>query len=263
MAPVYADHPFALIPTPSFPRLKNGEPVPPVDIFHELATDMTLVHNLIIRGLNAIVLQAPHVTAPADIPPFTRFILAWHLMIAIHHAGEESMFFPEVERMSGVVGVMDKEKEEHEQFHAGLDELKGYVDAVVAGKEAWDGKRVVSVIEGFGDVLTGHLSGEVKSLEELRRFGEVKMAGVMKEAGKEAEAGMKALGAFGLAWAFQQIDQEYEEGTWKDWPPAPWPIKFAAKSVLPRFYPDALKFAACDRNGKMQPLYALREKDTQ
>ena len=150
---------------------------------------MTLVHNLLLRSLNAIVLQAPHITG-ADILPFTRFILAWHTMISVHHKGEEELFFPAVERMAGVVGVMDKEKGEHEQFHAGLDALKGYVDAVIKGEEEWDGGRVVQVVEGFGGVLRGHLKGEVESLEGLRRFGEEKMKGVMKAAEEEAEAGM-------------------------------------------------------------------------
>jgi len=48
---------------------------------------------------------------------------------------------------------------------------------------------------------------------------------------------------------------------WKDWPPAPFPVKFIAKTVMPRFYGDALKFCSCDRSGKLQPLYALREKN--
>ncbi|KAK0737800.1 hemerythrin HHE cation binding domain-containing protein [Schizothecium vesticola] len=256
MPAVYADHPFAVIPTPSFPRLKNGEPI---DIFHRLATEMTLVHNLLLRSLNAIVLQAPHITG-ADILPFTRFILAWHTLISVHHAGEEELFFPAVERMTGVVGVMDKEKGEHEQFHAGLDALKGYVDAVVKGEEKWDGGRVVQVVEGFGGVLRGHLKGEIESLEGLRRFGEEKMKGVMKAAEEEAEAGMKALGGFGLAWAFQQIDYEFEEGTWKSWPAAPFPVKFIAQTVMGRIYADGLKYSACDRNGRLQPLYALRDK---
>lgn len=208
MPAVYADHPFDLIPTTSFPRVQNGEPVrtspslptptnmltlpSQIDTFHRLSSEMALVHNLILRSLNAIVLQAPHITG-ADIAPFTRFILAWHTMITIHHSGEEALFFPAVERMSGVVGVMDKEKGEHEEFHAGLDALKGYVDAVVKGEEAWDGGRVVEVVEGFGGVLRGHLSGEVQSLEGLRRFGEERMSGVLKAAEEEAEAGMVSL----------------------------------------------------------------------
>lgn len=258
---------------------------PQIDTFHRLSTEMALVHNLILRSLNAIVLQAPHITG-ADIAPFTRFILAWHTMITIHHSGEEALFFPAIERMSGVVGVMDKEKGEHEQFHAGLDALKGYVDAVVKGEEAWDGGRVVEIAEGFGGVLRGHLSGEVQSLEGLRRFGEERMSGVMKAAEEEAEAGMvsslfslslsyfsfsfpgfliltheqKSLGGYGLAWAFQQIDSEFEQGTWKDWPAAPFPVKFIAQTVMGRFYADGLKYSACDRNGKLQPLYALRDK---
>jgi len=160
--------------------------------------------------------------------------------------------------------------------------MKAYVEGVVAGREKWDGERLVGIIDGFGGVLTRHLSDEIGTLQRLRRFGE-RFKGLMKEVEKEAEDGMvspcfifvparvgvvwsvltaseqKKLGGYGLAWAFLQIDQELEEGLWKDWPAAPFPVKFITKSVVPRFYGDALKYSACDKSGRLQPLYMLRE----
>ncbi|KAF6807284.1 hypothetical protein CMUS01_14155, partial [Colletotrichum musicola] len=54
MAPVYADHPYALIPSPAFQDSKDEKgPVEP-DMFCRVASEMAMVHNMAIRGLNSI-----------------------------------------------------------------------------------------------------------------------------------------------------------------------------------------------------------------
>ncbi len=103
MAPIYADHPFSLIPTPNF-SLKDSKTTP--DVFDELASEMALVHNIVIRGLNSIYLQAPHIK-PVDEKSFCRYIACWYTLLHGHHHGEETMFFPAVEEMTGVKGIMD------------------------------------------------------------------------------------------------------------------------------------------------------------
>lgn len=150
---------------------------------------MVLIHNLLLRSLNSIYLQAPHIL-PADVPAFCRYTLAWYNLIHLHHTGEETMFFPAVERMSGETGVMDAEKAQHAAFDLGVTKMKEFVEGVVAGTEKWDGKRLVGIIDDFGGVLKQHLSDEIQTLQGLRRFGGEKMAGIMKVAEEEAEASM-------------------------------------------------------------------------
>jgi hemerythrin-like domain-containing protein len=188
----YADHPYPLIPTPS---AKLTDPTLKPDLFTSLASDMALVHNILIRALNSIVMQAPHITSP-DVPAFCRYILTFYSFLHIHHTSEENSFFPAVEAMSGEKGVMDVNVEQHKVFEKGVDELRTYVEGVVAGKEEWDGKKVVGIVEGFGESLAKHLGEEIATLEGLRRFGEGRMERVLKLAEREAESSMvgRALG---------------------------------------------------------------------
>ncbi len=62
------------------------------------------MHNTIIRGINAVYHQAPHVK-PADHKAFLNFTSTMIQYTRIHHDGEENMFFPAIEQMTGVKGV--------------------------------------------------------------------------------------------------------------------------------------------------------------
>jgi hypothetical protein len=133
MAPVYADHPFPLIPTPVFQgkeesrsfqvrrltflspgQLTMSSPTctsvwPGTDLPHIPQTkhpinltyrvsEMANVHNMIIRGVNSIYLQAPHVK-PADVPAFVQYCIQWYRLLDVHHTTEETDFFVAVEKV--------------------------------------------------------------------------------------------------------------------------------------------------------------------
>ncbi|KAK3339849.1 hypothetical protein B0T25DRAFT_560728 [Lasiosphaeria hispida] len=69
--PPFPSHPK----TPSFTKRKNpslGQP----DLFDALPSNMTLVHSILIRALNSIYLQAPHIALP-DVQDFCRYILTF------------------------------------------------------------------------------------------------------------------------------------------------------------------------------------------
>ncbi|KAK0611974.1 hypothetical protein B0T14DRAFT_441033 [Immersiella caudata] len=258
--PTHADHPYPLIPTPSSAKFQDPT-LGKADLFTSLASDMALVHNLIIRSINSIALQAPHITPP-DMLPFCRYILTFYSFLHIHHTSEEDSFFPAVEKMAGEKGVMDVNVEQHKVFEKGVEELRGYVEGVLAGREEWNGGKVVGLVEGFGGSLVKHLGEEIATLERLRRFGEGRMEGVVKLAEKEAERSMVQMGLAGIVWAMGHIDKEYEGGMWASWPPAPGPVKFLTENLLWRLYPGLVKFAACDSHGKMKTLYAVPERES-
>ncbi|KAK4154493.1 hypothetical protein C8A00DRAFT_42718 [Chaetomidium leptoderma] len=240
MAPVYADHPFSLIPTPIFAKGKDAE----TDMFDEIASEMALVHNLLILGLNSIYLQAPHIK-PADEKPFCS-----------HHAGEEAMFFPAVEKMAGVKGLMDANVDQHKTFHDGVDSLKAYAGAVVSGKEKYDGSRVTTLIDLFGNPMMQHLADEIPSILNLRQYGD-KMADLPKLFEEEAGQAMKELGMSGLVWCFANLNVHYENDLWPSFPPAPGPVKALVRSVFWWIHADSRKFGAVDRTGSLRHLYAV------
>jgi hypothetical protein len=182
MAPVYADHPFSLLPTPIF-LAKDSQVAP--DMFDELASEMALVHNVMIRGLNSIYLQAPHIK-PADEKSFCKYVALWWTTLHGHHSGEEAMFFPYVEKVTGVAGIMDTNIEQHKAFHDGLDNLKAYADAVIAGQDKYEASRVLALIDDFGPALLQHLSDEIPTILGLRKYGD-KLAGLPQLFQEEAD----------------------------------------------------------------------------
>jgi len=62
--------------------------------------------------------------------------------------------------------------------------------------------------------------------------------------------------ARGVPFCLAHLDVNFEDGIWKDFPPAPWIIKFVVRNITWWVHSDWWKFAASDRNGKLKPLYA-------
>ena len=66
------------------------------------ATEMALIHNVIIRGINSIYLQAPNIKLENDIEDFLTYMYSWSLLVHIHHDNEEATMFPLLEKYIGV-----------------------------------------------------------------------------------------------------------------------------------------------------------------
>ncbi|KAL0765392.1 hypothetical protein CaCOL14_012141 [Colletotrichum acutatum] len=201
MAPtcIYADHPYSLIPTPTYQNSTSEKDVTEPDMFTRIASKMALVHNMILRGLNSIYLQAPHVKA-SESKAFFQYILAWYSLLHVHHSGEEEHFFPAIDELSGQKGLMDGNVTQHKEFHDSLASFKQYVDSCVSKKDKLDSAKLMTLIDGFGDVLTKHLRDEIPSILELRVFGADKMASLEKTFEEEGEKSMKC-------WKFSACDK--------------------------------------------------------
>lgn len=131
---------------------------------------MALVHNIFIRGLNCIYLQAPNVKFEKDIADFGTFIDAWTLSVHSHHDSEESFYFPSIEEYTGVKGIMDANIEQHRAFGSGLTSFEEYIKNVKEGKEKYDGAKVQSLIDSFGKIFTQHLTDEIETLLGLEKY---------------------------------------------------------------------------------------------
>jgi hypothetical protein len=214
MAPVYADHPFPLIPSPKYANIKAGQPT---DLFDKCATEMACVHNLMVRNLNAIYLQAPHIL-PADEHNFLNFARIWYELLHTHHTGEEEGFFPMIEALAGEKGMMEGNVEQHHAFHDPLTAFHEYVEACYAGKDKYDGGKIVGLIDAFGPTLMQHLADEIPTISGLRRFGSEKMKDLPKRFDEEGEKNMVSffphddadtfglLGAWRLTCGTRQIE---------------------------------------------------------
>ncbi|KAH8170308.1 hemerythrin HHE cation binding domain-containing protein [Sarocladium implicatum] len=257
---VYADHPFRLLPTPIFELEDESK----ATYLHHLATEMVHVHNIILRGLNSIYLQATNITT-ADANSFTNFMAQWLVTVHTHHGGEETIFFPGIERLTGEKGVMDTNLEQHHAFEKGLNIFEEYVHACLVGNETYSGARVVQLIDEFGPILATHLTEEIPTLLALERFGE-KLDKIDEVVAQAAKEGMGKTGFFtGLPFLCVTIDRHYEGDRWLSaFPPGPGQTVLAvARQTAYWVHRDWWKFGPCDRYGNMQPLYACAVKGEQ
>jgi hemerythrin-like domain-containing protein len=134
---------------------------------------MSLAHNTFIRNLNSIYLQAPNIILPLDIRDFLIFCQTFIETIHHHHKSEEKYFFPAIEEYTGLKGLMEVNVHQHEAFEPGFDKFTEYVGAVTP--EEFDGKKLIKIIDSFGEVLTEHLNDEINTLLGLEEYGGEKL----------------------------------------------------------------------------------------
>ena len=132
-----------------------------------VATQMALAHNGILRGLNSIYLQATHIPrqdldATRD---FLTYCQCWCESMHHHHDAEEKVFFPSVEQISDVQGIMERNVEQHRAFTPGFDRFQEYSRTCLP--QDFDGRKIRSLIEDFAEPLTQHLYDEIETLRGL------------------------------------------------------------------------------------------------
>lgn len=134
---------------------------------------MANVHNLILRGLNSIYLQADKLSDPADIADFMLYTKAWNDTVHHHHWTEETFFFPRIEELAIAAGlgagIMSRNKEQHREFDAALHDLKTYVEEGIAKTRAFDAKEFLGLVERLAPVLRQHLHDEIDTLIGLEK----------------------------------------------------------------------------------------------
>ncbi|KAI9691097.1 MAG: hypothetical protein M1822_008717 [Bathelium mastoideum] len=132
-----------------------------------VATQMALAHNGILRGLNSIYLQATHIPRQnlGTIQDFLTYCQCWCESMHHHHDAEEQEFFPSIELISGVQGLMERNVEQHRAFTPGFEQFQAY--ARTCPPEDYDGQRIKSLIDGFAEPLSRHLHDEIDTLRAL------------------------------------------------------------------------------------------------
>ncbi|KAI5461582.1 hemerythrin HHE cation binding domain-containing protein [Mariannaea sp. PMI_226] len=246
------DHPFPLITTPTSQLRNEEEP----NQFHRCASEMACVHNMVLRGLNSIYLQAPYIK-PEDEKSFLQYSACLYDLLHVHHKGEEDILFPVIEQMSGKKGIMDQNIQQHGIFHEGLESYNRYIHACLSGKDKYSGSKLNTIIDTFGHELANHLTQEIATILDLAEFGDKmdKFEEKFEEWSNKDTANLSVPGA--LTWGFFNHDKQYEEGLWQSWPPAPAPVVFIVRWITYWIHSDWWRFAPCDRYGRLKErLYA-------
>ncbi|KAI0393280.1 hypothetical protein F5Y17DRAFT_315159 [Xylariaceae sp. FL0594] len=91
----WADQPWLLIQTPSATQSVSHPAL-------YIANDLAHIHNAMLRGLNAIYLQAPHVQLERDIADLLFLARAWSGWVLDHHERKEGVLLPSFEAVLGL-----------------------------------------------------------------------------------------------------------------------------------------------------------------
>jgi hypothetical protein len=147
----------SIIPSQSADGIQKSE--------YHVATQMALAHNMQIRSLNAIYIQAASISSPNDIVDFLVYCQIWYEMIHHHHAVEETFLFPELEKQLDRPGLMNESVEQHKAFHGKL-EVWGK-KCYEMGPQEYKAEEWRRMIDDFAKPLLVHLHDEVDALVKL------------------------------------------------------------------------------------------------
>lgn len=142
---------------------------------------MALAHNGMIRGLNSIYLQATAI--PYDdrktVQDFLTYCQCWGESMHHHHDCEEEHFFPAIEQLSGVQGLMERNKEQHRAFTPGFEKFQEHVRTCPPAE--YDGEKLKTLVEEFARPLIEHLHDEIDTLRALDKYDSAKVRQAYKQ----------------------------------------------------------------------------------
>jgi hemerythrin-like domain-containing protein len=180
----WADTPYPLLTIPGQP----GTPTCPDPAILSVAIEMANVHNLLLRGLNSIYLQAPHVTDPVDIADLLLYAKAWADTVHHHHSHEEKILFPRIDALANDAGVqvtMHANVDQHHLFEPRIAEMMAWVDEARQGTKEFDSKVLLGLIDAFAPILTKHLHEEIETLLGLEGLDGEKVKKAMADTANE------------------------------------------------------------------------------
>lgn len=149
--------------------MKVGKKLPPARAF---AAEMSIVHNVGIRGMNAVYNQWDNVVtrgSDKDKVDFACFALQNVAAVHEHHTHEEEVLFPKINELAGVPGLMDGNVQEHAAFQTGMQKFAEYLEEVKERKQELL-KEKKSLLDSFLPQLHSHLVQEVDTLVKLEKY---------------------------------------------------------------------------------------------
>ena len=118
-----------------------------------------------------------------------------------HHDAEEKAFFPDIESISGVEGLMESNVEQHRAFTPGFEAFEGYCRNVKP--EEFDGQKLRSLVEGFAEPLVKHLHDEIETLRALGKYD----SGRVREVYQRFEKSLMATDNVSIPFLFSVVAQ--------------------------------------------------------
>ncbi|KAF8153177.1 hypothetical protein B0H34DRAFT_800413 [Crassisporium funariophilum] len=206
------------------------------------STEMALIHNVFIRGLNCIWEYAP-VVKKGDECAFAGYSLTWAGLVHDHHHGEEDIIFPFLQEKFD----MGHNVEQHKEFLQDLATFEEYMTGVFQKKLTYDGEKARQLVEAFGDSMVSHLHEEIPTISP-ERLGEYDKVALDKMI-KIHDDHIKSQSMF---TAFSLVATHHDFQGVPSWPPMPAPVIWIIRNVGYWRYRSYWKFAPYTRYGKAQ-----------
>lgn len=169
LAKPWADSPHPLTETPS----KNR----PVGFFQfcvRLTTEIAHVHNNLLRSLNCIYHQAPHVKHANDISDLLSYCSSWYDFGEYHHHLEETVLSPAPERIVDKPGTIERNVGQHNAPYPEFYAFKCLVRTTAA--DGYDREVLVGgIVDDSATILQQHLKAEVDTLLKLEYRDELEL----------------------------------------------------------------------------------------
>ncbi|PGH18326.1 hypothetical protein AJ80_04504 [Polytolypa hystricis UAMH7299] len=246
----WADTPAQLIKETGF--LQRSD-IPADHFVISMAQIMATAHNILLRGFNSSYNQCLGVDKgnPADIADFLIFNQAVYHLTHAHHLTEEEVFFPDVEEIAGVKGLMESNVQQHREFDERLEKFRKYV--FETDVKDYDGQTLKDTLDDLLSKLQVHLHEEVETMLDLVKYDEEKLKVAWKKMTNYAhESHDKFLvtpAAFGCSDSDQVID-----GKVFHYPPTTPELIETIQNVFEPKYSGAWRFNPCDTSGTPRPL---------
>ena len=221
------------------------------DQYTHAASEMALVHNCIIRAINSIYIQAPHMPV-TEYRHFVKYCLATHEGLTAHHDGEEEIFFPEIERMTGEHGLMAPSISQHHAFAKGFTAWANWLKSIEARKNNFSPDMCRSLMDDFIPPLAAHLHDEIAFVLSLARFGsKLDLRALGK---KEGDLVMARLSKTKVLPVFMLNHDAEFEGGWHAFPPVPRIVRWVLRSVFGRWEAKWWVFSTVGYDGRARAL---------
>jgi hemerythrin-like domain-containing protein len=247
------------------------------------ATEMSIIHNIIIRSLNSIIQQGPYIPDatkpdynPQDVRDLLFYTKTWCRNLDHHHHIEKTTFFPLVEQATGIVGLMDDLEVEHEEFHPGVIALQQYVEHVYERPQIYRWATMRTTIRAFAPALINHLHAEIDFLLNMDKFEGADLRQCWMESSKVAEKVDNTSDFVSLAPAILMLDSGTDTSQFdflpfvlgnadkthdggNNFPLVAKPVRHAMQHWFAKRHRGAWRFNTCDYYGRPQPLQMISE----
>jgi hypothetical protein len=141
-----------------------------------------------------------------------------------------------------------------------MDALKEYLNESINAKDpsqAFDGARVIALMDAFGTALHSHLANEVAHLALLRQYPNIDMAAIKLATEKDSMNRTSPVYLLPMLWC--NLDVEFEDGRWRDFPGLSALLKWIMVNIFGWWRSNWWRFGSVGSDGKRVQLLALRE----